>query len=131
MGIKDRSQLLSDWEPVPWELAGPAADAQEAGFHQRALKVITWTKTPWQEFPAEGIFGHDRDWFVSNDIRFYATANGEDLILIQLVWHGFPDPPEWGLWSRPAGEAAPWKPWGHVCELPDPWVVPGEKGVAA
>jgi hypothetical protein len=35
-----------------------------------------------------------------------AAANGGsvDIILIQNTWHGFPDPPEWGLASRPAGQ---------------------------
>ena len=26
-----------------------------------------------ERVPFVGIFGHDRDWFVSNDIAFYAT----------------------------------------------------------
>jgi hypothetical protein len=129
MRVEGRNQLLPDWEPVPWQLVGSEADVQEAGFQQRALKAISWTKAPWQDFPPEGIFGHDRDWFVSNDIRFYATADGEDLILIQLVWHGFPDPPERGLWSRPKGQIVPWAPWGHVAELPTSWVVPGEEEI--
>jgi hypothetical protein len=127
MRAEGDNRLLPDWEPFPWKLTGEEADIQEAGFQKRALKAISWTAAPWQDFPPEGIFGQPRDWFVSNDIRFYATADEEDLVLVQLAYHGFPDPPEWGLWSRPKGKVTDaWTPWGHVPILPTAWVVPGE-----
>lgn len=106
-------------------MKGVAVDAQERGFYERAMKAIPWTCAPWNDFPQSGIFGRDRDWFVSNDIAFYATFEGEDLILFHNTWHGFPDPPEWGLASRPAGQVnAQWSHWGHFPGLPTLWVMP-------
>lgn len=125
MSIYRRHDIHPEWEPNPWDMEGTAVDAQELGFHERAMKPIPWRRAPWSDFPPSGIFGRDRDWFVSNDIVFYATFDGEELILIQNTWHGFPDPPEWGLASRQAGQVgAPWSQWGHFADLPHSWVIP-------
>ncbi|MBN3726007.1 hypothetical protein [Burkholderia sp. Ac-20379] len=125
MNLYRRDDVFPAWEPIPWNMTGAAVDAQELGFHVRARKPIHWTCTPWHDFPQSGIFGRDREWFSSNDIAFYATFEGEELILIQNTWHGFPDPPEWGLASRPAGQAeASWSQWGHFPDLPTAWVMP-------
>lgn len=129
MSLYRRDPVLPEWEPMPWDLAGEAVDEQERGFHARALKPISWTKVPWNDFPPGGLFGHSREYFVSNDVEFFASFEGEDLLLLQHVWNGFPDPPEWGLVSRPSGEhAAPWQGWGHVPDLPTAWTVPTEPG---
>jgi hypothetical protein len=51
--------------------------------------------------------------------------DGEDLLLIRNIWFGFPDPPEWGLASRPTGMSdADWKHWGHFPDIPEAWVLP-------
>lgn len=125
MGIYRRDTHFPKWEPIPWELAGRKADAQERGFHERALKPLVWTKVDWKNFPAEGIFGQDRDWFVSNDIAYVTTFDSEDLILIDNTWFGFPDPPRWGLASRAEG-TTDWQLWGSFPDLPKAWTVPGE-----
>ncbi|GAB7540153.1 hypothetical protein [Burkholderia sp. 3C] len=125
MSIYRRHYVFPAWEPIPWNMQGAAADTQELGFHDRAMKPIPWTRTPWRDFPQSGLFGCDCDWFRSNDIAFYATFDSEDLILIQNIWHGFPDPPEWGLASRPAGQVGTsWSQWGHFPDLPKSWVMP-------
>lgn len=125
MSIYRRYDELPEWEPHPWDMQGAAVDTQELGFHERAIKPISWMRVSWNEFPLSGIFGHDREWFSSNDIAFYATFDSEDLILIQNIWHGFPDPPEWGLASRPADEInVPWSHWGHFPDLPGIWEMP-------
>lgn len=126
MSLYRRDDVFPEWEPVPWDMTGAAADAQELGFHERAMKPVRWTRASWENVPESGLFGRDRAWFSSNDIACYATFDGEDLILIQNTWHGFPDPPEWGLASRPEGQAAtPWSHWGHFPNLPVTWVMPG------
>jgi hypothetical protein len=87
---------------------------------------LVWTKVDWKELPANGIFGEDRDWFVSHDIEYVTTSDDDDLILIRNTWFGFPDPPEGGLASRPAGNnEARWEMWGHFRVLPAAWLVPG------
>jgi hypothetical protein len=127
MSIYRRDEVFPEWEPMPWGLGEAEADQQEIGFHARALKPILWIPAPWKSFPKSGIFGHERDWFVSNDIAFYSTFDDEDLILIRNTWHSFPDPPEWGLASRPEGKAGTvWAMWGHFPELPRAWQVPVE-----
>ncbi|MCP1576163.1 hypothetical protein J2S30_004542 [Herbaspirillum rubrisubalbicans] len=125
MSIYRRDDVSPAWEPIPWDIEGATADAQELGFHERAMKRISWLATPFDNFPQEGIFGQSRDWFVSNEIAFYATFNSEDLILIQNTWHGFPDPPEWRLASRPVDRASvSWSEWGHFSDLPALWNMP-------
>ena len=122
MGIYKRDGVNPEWEPVPWKAVGPQADAQEMGFHQRAMKPLVWTKVDWSNFPDEGIFGKSRDYLLERDVAYVTTFDGEDLVLTQGLWHGFPDPPEWGLLSRVAGEeSAKWEHWGHFPVLPVAW----------
>ncbi len=125
LGIFRRDAVLPEWEAIPYDLTGEAAEEQRRGFHARASKPIICAPVPFKTFPAAGIFGHARDWFSDNEIACYASFDGEDLLLIQNTWHGFPDPPEWGLASRPAGTAvARWAMWGHFPKLPTAWTVP-------
>lgn len=123
MSIYRRDDVVREWEPNPWDMQGTAVHNQELGFHERAIKPISWMRVSWNEFPVSGIFGHDHDWFISNDIAFYATLDAEDLVLIQNTWHGFTDPPEWGLASRRAGEIdVRWSHRGHFPDLPNIWM---------
>jgi hypothetical protein len=93
------------------------------------MKPVAWRKICWDAFPPEGLFGEPPDWFRSNEAAFVATWDREDLILIQHIWCGFPDPPEWGLWSRAQDRHdLPWLAWGHVPELPPAWIVPRDDG---
>jgi len=127
VSLYKRDEIFPEWEPIPWGMSGEAADEQESGFHERALKPIAWRETPWRAFPPEGIFGHGRDWFISNEVAFFASVDGEDLILIRNTWHGWPDPPEWGLASRRRGRTdIPWTMWGSFPTLPAAWSIPGE-----
>ena len=118
---------LPVWEPIPWEMTGPKADAQRNEFMARAAWEIIWTKAPFGNWPAEGVFGKPQKWFADHDANFYATLENEDMLLIQNIWHGFPDPPEWGLATRVEGhEDRRWSMWGHFSYLPMAWEVPGE-----
>lgn len=122
MGIYKRDDVNPEWEPIPWDAEGPEVDEQDRGFRERARKPLVWTKLDWNNFPHGGIFGRDRGWFVGHDIEYVTTFDGEDLILIRNPWSGFPDPPEWGLASRPAGDMeAAWQMWGHFPDLPAAW----------
>lgn len=123
--IDKRTEVTPEWEPTPWDARYPEVDEQASGFRRRALKPLVWRKIDWQNFPSEGIFGYDRAWFSSNEIVCVATFDGEDLILDRAFWHGWPDPPEWGLASRPAGEVgSAWRLWGCFANLPSTWTVP-------
>lgn len=125
MSIYQRHEVFPEWEPIPWDAKGPGVDEQEKGFHVRSLKPIGWTKIDWRNFPQGGIFRHDRDWFSRNNIAYVATFGGEELLLIQRDWFGFPDPPEWALASRPAGhDLVKWTMWGSFPNLPVAWTVP-------
>jgi hypothetical protein len=58
-------------------------------------------------------------------VEFVASHDGEDLLLIRNIWFGFPDPPEWGLASRPNGRNdVKWMQWGYFADLPSRWIVP-------
>lgn len=127
MSIYKRDDVFPEWEPIPWDMSGEAADEQEREFHKRAMMPIMWRKIPWKAFPSNGIFGHGRDWFASNEIAYFAIFDDEEFILIQNPWHGFPDPPEWGLASRPNGKHDDkWSFWGHFPKLPEKWTLIGE-----
>ena len=111
------------WEPIPWDLRGKAADEQERGFRRLATKDITW-----HVIPPEGIFGYSCDWFQSNEIDFFAVSDGEDLVLISRMYFGFPDPPQYGLASRPSGcSDAEWAMWGSFPNIPKTWYLPGQQ----
>lgn len=125
LNIYKRDDVFPEWEPTPWDLKGVQADLQEAGFHRRAQNPLAWVKIAWGSFPVEGIFGRDRAWFANNEIEYCTTFEGEDYLLIRNTWHGFPDPPEWGLASRPSGQTNDeWQKWGHFPTLPPAWSVP-------
>jgi len=83
MSIYRRDEVAPEREPAPWTIGAEAADEQERGFHERALKPIEWQPIPWKDFPAEGLFGHDLEWLSSNHVVYFASADGEDLLLIR------------------------------------------------
>ncbi len=125
MSIFKRDDVFPEWEPIPWNAKGPFVDEQEREFYRRAIKPLVWKKIPWQDFPEDGIFGQNREWFVEHEIEYVTSFDDEELVLIRGVWFGFPDPPEWGLASRRAGNpAASWEMWGHFPNLPSAWNVP-------
>jgi hypothetical protein len=125
MSLYKRHAVAPEWEPIPRIMFGAWANAQERGFHERALKPLMWERIPFSTLPDEGLFGHSRDWFVERDIICFTSFDGEDLLLIRNSWFGFPDPPEWGLASRRGdGIFSRWKMWGHFPELPAAWTVP-------
>ena len=86
------------------------------------MKPLVWTKFDPMNFPEQGIFGKTKEWFTDHDIAYVTSFDGEDLILMQGMYHGFPDPPEWGLASRAAGQhGTAWEHWGHFAVLPVAW----------
>ncbi|MGC4003285.1 MAG: hypothetical protein QM811_09180 [Pirellulales bacterium] len=123
-----RHDVDPEWEPIPWDAKGVQVERQKTGFQQRAMKPLVWLKVDLNDFPNNGILGYDRDWFSGNEVEFVTTYDHEDLILIQHAWFGFPDPPEWGLASRPAANIeARWEMWGHFPQLPSGWSFPGQR----
>ena len=124
MSIYRRDEKLPEWEPVPWSSKGLKADEQEAGFHVRAITQIKWSLIPFRKFPEEGVFGFNKEWLIERDDAFFATIGGEDLLLIDNTWFGWPDPPRWGLATRPSGRnELAWSHWGHFADLPQQWKV--------
>lgn len=125
MILERPGSVSPDWEPVPWDAGWRTAKEQRKGFHQRARKPLVWTRVDRTNFPESGIFGRDREWFIKHDIACISTFDDEDLVLISHAWSGFPDPPQWSVASRPAGNAdARWERWGSFPDLPAAWIVP-------
>jgi hypothetical protein len=113
------------WEPDPWSAEKEVVDFQRAGFLQRAESPIVWE--PLNDARSD-VFNIDRGTLMRADVVSFATYAEDDLLLMQLIWHGFPDPPEWRLLTRPKGQAdGKWQPWGYFADLPPLWTVPGEK----
>ena len=116
-----------EWEPIPWDVAEPEAEAQRAGYDLRAAWPIAWAEMPWKAWPQDGLFGAPRDWFIANEVDYHADHEGEHLILIKRAWSGWPDPPQYGLASRAAGRAdLSWAFWGSFDFPPDAWRFPEE-----
>ena len=88
------------WEADPSDTSDAIADAQLAGFRERAVKLVDWTSI---RKPVRSVFGIESAKLIGGDVEFYATHDGEDMLLMQLAWHGFPDPPTWRLATRPSG----------------------------
>ena len=111
----------NSWEADPWNASDEIADAQLAGFRERVSKPVDWTSIRKGKGP---IFGIARAKLICGDVEFYATHDGEDMLLMQLAWHGFPDPPEWRLATRPSESSGPWASWGYFEDLPENWRIP-------
>jgi hypothetical protein len=124
------SEVVPEWESVPWDLEGSRAKSQEYGFRQRAALPLDWQPVPWADFPADGLLGRDAGWYRDHEVAFWATRIDEDLYLIRRLWHGWPDPPEWGLISERGGDdPLPLAHWGSFDTLPRDWrFPPGEPG---
>ena len=121
------NSAANDWEATPWDVSDDVADAQLAGYRERSAKPIQWLAVR-SIAPNEKLFGFEKQWFSSRDVEYFAEHDGEQLILIPLAWHGFPDPPEWGLASRAmGGGTASWNEWGYFAHLPTRWSVPQDK----
>jgi hypothetical protein len=119
----DRMNSTSnDWEADPWDASDEVADLQFAGFQDRAAKTIAWALT----FGAgHSVFGIEASDLRSFDVEFHATCDGEDMLLMRLIWHGFPDPPEWRLATRPSNRGTlSWVSWGYFADLPESWQIP-------
>ena len=122
MSQAERMNSVSNaWEADPWDASDVVADAQLAGFHERAVKSIDWNSI---RKAGPSVFGVGRDKLIGGDVEFYATHDGEELLLMQLAWHGFPDPPEWRLATRPSGSKGSWELWGYFGNMPKNWQVP-------
>lgn len=114
------NSAMNSWEADPWDASDEVADSQLAGFRERAVKPVEW-----HSLRAAGpVFGIENTKLISADVEFFASHDGEEMLLMQLSWHGFPDPPEWRLATRPAGSEGPWETWGYFEDLPECWRVP-------
>ena len=109
------------WEADPWDAPDSIADAQRAGFNARAAETIGWTSVRNAGPSALGI---EKKKLIGADVEFYATHDGEDMLLMQLAWHGFPDPPEWRLVTRSIKGDGSWASWGYFANLPENWQLP-------
>jgi hypothetical protein len=118
------NSAANDWEAAPWDACDEVADRQLEGYRERSAKPIQWQAI--RSIAPNGVlFGLEKQWFISRDVEYFAERDDEQLLLLQLAWHGFPDPPEWGLISRAAGNKnAGWSEWGYFAHLPACWSVP-------
>lgn len=123
MKQSDRMNSASNaWEADPWDASDAVANAQLAGFQDRAEKQIGWNAIRRTNSP---VFGIEREKLIGADVEFYATHGGEEMRLMRLTYHGFPDPPEWRLASRPCDQPdQPWSSWGYFADLPVTWTLP-------
>lgn len=115
------NSAMNSWEADPWDAPDAVADAQLAGFRERVAKSIDWSSIRTGD---TSVFGIEKTKLISGDVEFFATYGGEEMLLMQLAWHGFPDPPEWRLATRPSGSQGPWESWGYFEDLPAIWRVP-------
>lgn len=109
------------WEADPWDASDAVAEAQLAGFLERAAKTIAWTSV---RNVGASVFDIEIEKLLGADVAFFATHDGEELLLMQSVWHGFPDPPEWRLATRSSKSDDLWASCGHFADLPENWQLP-------
>ncbi len=112
------------WEPIPYTARQSETRKQKEAYDKWRIEPLSWQPVSLNNFPADGIFGRDRDWFAKHDIGYTTCANGFNCILIERIWHGFPDPPEWGFGFQCAQTSqAPWQVAGSFERLPQAWVL--------
>ena len=128
MNQNERMNSASNlWEADPWDTSDEIADIQLAGFEARAIKPLAWFSIQGSGYP---VFGLDHQKLIEAGVEYYATHDGEDMLLMRLWWHGFPDPPEWRLATRPTGKTDQlWTSWGYFADLPQVWKVTGKSGI--
>jgi hypothetical protein len=116
------NSALNAWEADPWDASDAIADAQLAGFELRAAKPVRWTTIGRG---GDEIFGIAVRKLAGLDVTFLAEHGGEEMLVMQLLWHGFPDPPEYRLATRPAGQTdVSWSSWGYFDAPPTAWIMP-------
>ena len=121
-----------EWEPTPWDAPDRIAEPMYEGYVARVARPICWQPVPNADFPKDGNFGHHREWFLEKEVAYFAVHEGEDFLLMNHMWSGWPDPPRWSLASRPSGAIRErWQLWGAFSELPSLWLVPEEKDLNA
>lgn len=96
-------------------------DKQFEGFTLRATKIINWKHVSDSAWIAIKKFDLSDEKINELNVDYFAQADGEDLILLWNIWHGWPDPPEWGLASKPSGTNEKWHGWGYFAEMPEKW----------
>jgi hypothetical protein len=109
------------WEADPCDASDSIADEQLDGFNERAAETIDWTSV---RSAGLSVFGIEKQKLIGADVEFYAMHHGEDMLLMQLAWHGFPDPPEWRLVTRSNLGDGSWASWGYFANLPENWRLP-------
>ena len=59
------------------------------------------------------------------EVELISHGQGEVLLLINRLWFGFPDPPQFGLISKKSNNPdATWLRWGSFWDPPDVWTLP-------
>ena len=113
------------WEPSPYDAARSVETDQRQGFEVRARWSLEW-KSVRDDWPdGESVFGKNLRWFIDCDAECFCSFRGEDLILTYSLYAWFPDPPPWGLFSRPSDQHdAKWQTWGYFGCLPNAWLLP-------
>lgn len=111
------------WEASPYTLRFDKALLQRIGFRKRARLTINWSMVSYPEYVGKQLFGLTYQQLTDLEVACFATVNGEELLLLQAIWFGWPDPPEWGLIGRIADETQ-WQDWGRFSEVPVNWTLP-------
>ena len=75
------------WEADPWNASDQIADVQLAGFRERITKPVDWTSIRKGD---GSVFGIAKDKLIGGDVEFYATHDGEDMLLMQFASAQFP-----------------------------------------
>lgn len=122
MNQSDRMSFASnEWEADPWDAPDAVANMQLAGFRERAGRSVAWKRV---HDATSSTFGVEKQKLIEAGVVYFASIAGEDMLLIQLDWHGFPNPPEWGLITRPSESSDTWRSWGHFAAIPEVWRLP-------
>ncbi len=121
-----QAESMAEWEPMPFDANIVQRVQQQMVYKRLATLSIRWTLVKVETFPKDGLFGKDLAFFTGIDAFAHASFENEDMVLIRNAWHGFPDPPEWGLIARPrSSDGSKWQPCGYFPKLPSAWIVPG------
>lgn len=96
-GAAQKMARQLSWEPpghlgMPGQIPDNRWDAWRA-FEPWAMAEINWSRIDASVWRAN---------FPSGEVvpDYEAVVAGEQLLLVQHVYHGFPDPPEWALYER-------------------------------
>lgn len=97
---------------------------QKANFLNCVRKSLIWQKFSFKKFERTGLWGKEASDFRQFDLEYISEDGNRKFMLMENVWFGFPDPPEWRLAFSDKSDLSEWQECGYFYNMPESWSFP-------